>query len=330
LFPVYSSKAVSGEVSIMEFKDYYDILGVGRDATDKDIKRAYQKLARKFHPDVSQHADAEERFKEIGEAYNVLKDAEKRAAYDQLGENWQQGQEFRPPPGWDAGFEFSGSGAGGDSGAFSDFFESLFGHGFDRPGPGSGFRGRGEDHHAKVLIDLEDTYQGATRTISLQTPELDEQGHVRLRSRSLNVSIPKGVKPGQQIRLAGQGTAGPGGGPSGDLYLEIAFRQHPVYRIDGADIHLRLPVAPWEAALGATVKTPTPAGVVELSIPEGSGGGTRLRLRGRGIPAKQPGDLYVELQIALPPADSDRAREIYRTMERELGFNPRSEMEALT
>ena len=314
----------------MEFKDYYDILGVGRDATDKDIKRAYQKLARKFHPDVSQHADAEERFKEIGEAYNVLKDTEKRAAYDQLGENWQQGQEFRPPPGWDAGFEFRGSGAGGDSGAFSDFFESLFGHGFDRPGPGSGFRGRGEDHHAKVLIDLEDTYQGATRTISLQTPDLDEQGHVRLRSRSLNVSIPKGVKPGQQIRLAGQGTAGPGGGPSGDLYLEIAFRQHPVYRIDGADIHLRLPVAPWEAALGATVKTPTPAGVVELSIREGSGGGTRLRLRGRGIPAKQPGDLYVELQIALPPADSDRAREIYRTMERELGFNPRSDMEART
>jgi len=314
----------------MEFKDYYDILGVGRDATDKDIKRAYQKLARKFHPDVSQHADAEERFKEIGEAYNVLKDTEKRAAYDQLGENWQQGQEFRPPPEWDAGFEFRGGGAGGDSGAFSDFFESLFGHGFDRPGPGSGFRGRGEDHHAKVLIDLEDTYQGATRTISLQTPDLDEQGHVRLRSRSLNVSIPKGVKPGQQIRLAGQGTAGPGGGPSGDLYLEIAFRQHPVYRIDGADIHLRLPVAPWEAALGATVKTPTPAGVVELSIPEGSGGGTRLRLRGRGIPAKQPGDLYVELQIALPPADSDRAREIYRTMERELGFNPRSDMEART
>ena len=224
----------------MEFKDYYDILGVGRDATDKDIKRAYQKLARKFHPDVSQHADAEERFKEIGEAYNVLKDAEKRAAYDQLGENWQQGQEFRPPPGWDAGFEFRGSGAGGDSGAFSDFFESLFGHGFDRAGPGSGFRGRGEDHHAKVLIDLGDTYQGATRTISLQTPDLDEQGHVRLRSRSLNVSIPKGVKPGQQIRLAGQGTAGPGGGPSGDLYLEIAFRQHPVYRIDGADIHLAI------------------------------------------------------------------------------------------
>jgi len=314
----------------MEFKDYYDTLGVGRDATDKDIKRAYQKLARKYHPDVSQHADAEERFKEIGEAYNVLKDTEKRAAYDQLGENWQQGQEFRPPPEWDAGFEFRGSGARGDDGAFSDFFESLFGHGFERSGPGAGFRGRGEDHHAKVLIDLEDTYQGATRTISLQTPELDEQGHVRVRSRSLNVRIPKGVKPGQQIRLAGQGTPGPGGGQSGDLFLEIAFRPHAIYRIDGANIHLRLPVTPWEAALGATVKTPTPAGVVELAIPAGSSGGTRLRLRGRGIPAKQSGDLYVDLQIALPPADSDRAREMYRNMERELAFNPRSEMEAQT
>ena len=312
----------------MEFKDYYQILGVNRDATEKDIKRSYRKLARKYHPDVSQQSDAEDRFKEIGEAYNVLKDPEKRAAYDQLGRNWQQGQEFRPPSDWDAGFEFRGGSAGADSGGFSDFFETLFGHGFDGQQRSTGFRGRGDDHHAKVVIDLEDTYKGAMRTISLQAPELDEQGHVRMRSRSLNVRIPKGVKPGQHIRLAGQGAPGTGGAASGDLYLEISFRRHAIYRIDGCDVHLRLPVTPWEAALGATVKTPTPSGAVELSIPAGSSGGTRLRLRGRGIPGKQPGDLYVELQIALAPADSEQAKEIYRNMERELGFNPRSDMEA--
>jgi curved DNA-binding protein len=311
----------------MEYKDYYEILGVNRDATEKEIKRSYQKLARKYHPDVSQQPDAEERFKEIGEAYNVLKDAEKRAAYDQLGNNWQQGQEFRPPPDWTAGFEFRGDGAGMDSGGFSDFFETLFGHGFGGPPRGTGLRGRGEDHHAKVLIDIDDTYKGAMRTISLQTPEVNEQGHLRMRSRSLNVRIPTGVKPGQHVRLAGQGAPGLGGGPSGDLYLEISFRPHAFYRIEGRDVHLRLPVTPWEAALGATVKTPTPAGAVELSIPAGSSGGTRLRLKGRGIPDKQPGDLYVELQITLPPGDSEQAKEIYRNMERELGFNPRSNME---
>jgi curved DNA-binding protein len=312
----------------MEYKDYYEILGIKRDATEKEIKRSYQKLARKYHPDVSQQPDAEERFKEIGEAYNVLKDPEKRAAYDQLGRNWQQGQEFRPPPDWDAGFEFRGGGAGVDSAEFSDFFETLFGHGFDGSRRGTAFRGRGEDHHAKVLIDIEDTYKGAMRTISLQAPEVDEQGHVRMRSRSLNVRIPKGVKPGQHVRLAGQGAPSSGGGPSGDLYLEISFRPHAFYRLEGRDVHLRLPVTPWEAALGATVKTPTPAGAVELSIPAGSSGGSRLRLRGRGIPDKQPGDLYVELQITLPPADSEQAKEIYRDMERELDFNPRNKMEA--
>jgi len=312
----------------MEFKDYYETLGVNRDATEKDIKRSYQKLARKYHPDVSKQTDAEERFKEIGEAYNVLKDPEKRAAYDQLGKNWQQGQEFRPPPGWDADFEFRGAGAGADSGRFSDFFETLFGHDFDGAGQRTGLRGRGEDHHAKVLIDIEDTYNGGMRTISLQAPEVNEQGQVRMRSRSLNVRIPTGVKPGQHVRLTGQGAPGTGGGPSGDLYLEISFRPHAFYRIEGRDVYLRLPVTPWEAALGATVKAPTPAGAVELSIPAGSSGGSRLRLRGRGIPDKQPGDLYVELQIALPAADSEQARGIYRQMQSELGFNPRSEMEA--
>jgi curved DNA-binding protein len=308
----------------MEFKDYYTIMGVARDATQDEIKRAYRKLARKYHPDVSKEPDAEARFKELGEAYEVLKDPEKRAAYDQLGANWKAGQEFRPPPDWDAGFEFSGGYA--DSGAFSDFFESLFGRsGAGRPG-GATFHARGEDHHARILIDLEDAYHGATRTISLHAPQLDGQGHVRIREHTLSVRIPKGVRQGQHIRLAGQGTPGLGGGPAGDLYLEVVFKPHRLYRVDGRDLYLDLPLAPWEAALGAKVKVPTPEGVVDLTVPAGSAAGRKLRLKGRGIPGNPAGDLYVELQIALPPAETEAAREFYRTMQQELAFNPRSRL----
>ena len=193
----------------MKYKDYYKIMGVDRDATQDEIKRAYRKLARKYHPDVSKEADAEARFKEVGEAYEVLKDPEKRAAYDQLGADWKAGQEFRPPPDWDAGFEFSGGGfTGGDASAFSDFFESLFGGGMGgfRQARGGGFSARGEDHHARILIDLDDAFEGATRSISLTAPAVDDEGRVRTRQRTLNVRIPKGIRPGQHIRLAGQGT----------------------------------------------------------------------------------------------------------------------------
>ncbi|MEJ2310398.1 MAG: DnaJ C-terminal domain-containing protein [Gammaproteobacteria bacterium] len=312
----------------MDFKDYYAIMGVERDASSDEIKRAYRKLARKYHPDVSKEPDAEIRFKEVGEAYEVLKDPEKRAAYDQLGANWKAGQEFRPPPDWDAGFEFSGGGFGGGASGFSDFFESLFGgfastHG-GRPHPG--FRTQGEDHHARVLIDLEDAFNGATRVITLQAPESDRSGHVGMRERTLNVRIPKGVKEGQRIRLAGQGSPGPGGGQRGDLFLEIAFRPHPLYRIEGRDLTLELPVTPWEAALGATVKVPTPAGKVDLKIPAGTASGRKMRLKGRGIPGKTPGDLYVVPQITLPPADSEAAKALYRKMERELAYNPRARL----
>lgn len=309
----------------MEFKDYYKIMGVARDATQAEIKRAYRKLARKYHPDVSKEADAETRFKELGEANEVLKDAEKRTAYDQLGANWKGGQEFRPPPDWNTGFEFSGSGGAGAD--HSDFFASLFGREFRAAGAGhTPPHAQGEDHHAKVLISLEDTYQGAIRTITLRVPGVDAQGHVVTRARVLNVTIPKGIRAGQHIRLSGQGSAGGGEGPAGDLYLQVEFQAHPLYRVDARDIYLDLPVTPWEAALGATVKVPTLGGSVDLKIPEGSESGRTLRLKGRGIPGDPPGDGYVILVIALPPADSEAAKAFYRKMAQEFNFNPRTKL----
>ena len=317
----------------MEFKDYYEVMGVKRDASQDEIKRAYRKLARKYHPDVSKEPDAEKRFKEIGEAYEVLKDPEKRAAYDQLGANWQQGQDFRPPPDWDQGFEFHGGGyTGADAEQFSDFFESLFGRGggYRRTyarGGGGGFDMRGEDAHARVVIDLDDAYHGATRALTLKHTEMGADGRPRLKERTLNVRIPKGVRQGQQIRLAGQGSPGIGKGEPGDLYLEVEFRPHPFYRVEGKDVYLDLPVAPWEAALGGKVKVPTPAGAVDLKLPPNSASGRRLRLKGKGIPSKQPGDFYVVLQIVTPPADDERAREAYESFSKAFeGFNPRARL----
>lgn len=314
----------------MEYKNYYEILGIERGASQDEVKKAYRKLARKYHPDVSKETDAEARFKEVGEAYEVLKDPEKRAAYDQLGANWKAGSQFNPPPDWDAGFEFSGGGYTSQNASdHSDFFENLFSQGYSRSQAGGqqrSYRARGEDTHAKVLIDLEDAYNGATRTLTLRHPELDAQGNVVNRERTLNVKIPKGVKEGQKIRLSGQGSPGYGGGPAGDLYMEIAFNPHPLYRIDGRDLYLDLPMTPWEAALGAKVKVPTPAGAVDLTLPANTRGGQKLRLKGRGIPGKEPGDIYVIPQIILPPADTDEAKALYEKMRDELNFNPRSHL----
>jgi curved DNA-binding protein len=312
----------------MEFKDYYATLGVGKDATQDEIKRAYRKLARKYHPDVSKEPDAEARFKELNEANEVLKDPEKRAAYDQLGSQWRAGQEFRPPPDWDAGFEFSGGGfTGADARDFSEFFESLFG----ASSPFGGMRGarsharpRGEDHHAKILIRLEDSFQGAQRSIQLQMPELDTQGRVRLRNRTLNLRIPKGIGAGQKIRLAGQGAPGMAGGPPGDLYLEIEFEPHPLFQVEGRDLHLSVPLTPWEAALGAQIQVPSPGGRLEMKIPAGSQSGQKLRLKARGLPGQPPGDLYALLKIVNPPADNARTREAYERMAQELRFDPRA------
>ena len=333
----------------MKYKDYYEILGLQRTATQDDVKRAYRRLARKYHPDLTKQSDGEERFKEVGEAYQVLKDTEKRAAYDRMGGQWQNGQDFQPPPNWDEGFEFSGASNEETTNAgFSDFFEAMFGNAQHGTHPrqrarrharsnhyangdddleaaysGAQYSAPGRDHHAKVVIELADAYRGAQRALSLQMPAIDAQGHVALQSRNLNVSIPKGVRAGQHVRLTGQGGAGLGGGSAGDLYLEIVFREHPGFRVDGRDISLDVPVAPWEAALGAEVTVPTPDGSVEMTVPAGSTGGRRLRLKGKGIPANPPGDLYVVLDIVLPPADTDDAKSAYDTMRQAFNFDPR-------
>lgn len=315
----------------MEFKDYYKIMGLSRDATPDDIKRAYRQLARKYHPDVSKEKDAEVRFKELGEANEVLKDPEKRAAYDQLGANWKGGQDFRTPPDWNTGKESAGPGfTNQDTGDYSDFFESLFrgSQGASRGNARSAqFHAHGEDRHAKILIDLEDAYAGATRSISLRVPEVDAKGHVTTHEHKIDFVIPRGVRAGQHIRLAGQGGQGIGQGKPGDLYLEVEFRPHPHFRVDKHDVYLDLPVAPWEAALGADIEVPTPSGFVELKIPPGSMTGRKLRLKGRGIPSRTPGDFYFVLQIALPPAENDKDKSFYREMAEQFkSYQPRAKL----
>ena len=309
----------------MEFKDYYAALGVERSATQDEIKRAYRKLARKYHPDVSKEPDAEARFKEVAEAYEALQDPEKRAAYDDLGKRYERGQQFQPPPDWGSGYEFSGGDAGfGEDGDFSDFFSSLFGRHARASGAGDA-AGPGQDHHAKVAITLEDAYQGARRTLSLRMPVVDADGHITLRDHRIEVTIPKGVREGQHLRLAGQGGPGSDGAPAGDLYLEIAFEPHPRFRVDGRDIYVDLPISPWEAALGAHPELVTPLGTVELNVPAGSATGHKLRLKGRGLPGNPPGDLYAVLKIVQPPTDTPAARRAFEQLASEFSdFNPRT------
>jgi curved DNA-binding protein len=323
----------------MEFKDYYKVLGVAKTATADEIKKAYRKLARKYHPDVSKEADAQARMAELNEAQAVLSDPEKRAAYDALGSGYQGQRDFRPPPNWDAGFEFSdgagglGAGHGED---YSDFFEQLFGRARQGGASAGGARGhrreprpeRGTDHHAKIELDLLDAFNGAERNISLRGARLDASGHVVTEDRTLNVKIPRGVIEGQQIRLSGQGGPGHAGGPAGDLFLEVHFKPDLRYRVQGRDITASLPLAPWEAALGAQIEVPTPTSRVQVTVPAGWKKGRKLRLKGHGIPgraaADPAGDMYLELELVLPPADTPKARELYETMARELAFDARA------
>lgn len=316
----------------MEFKDYYQILGVADTASQDEIKRSYRKLARKYHPDVSKEAGAEAQFKEVSEAYEALKDEEKRAAYDQLRKyGYHQGEEFRPPPDWQS----QGAGQHGfraeDMAGFSDFFQSVFGEAFSgaSAGPGGPFYRqqdvKGGDRNAQISVTLEEAFQGGKKRVQFQSPELDGQ-HVVMRQRTLDISIPAGVTDGQQLRLKGLGNAG-SGGRAGDLYLEVNIKPHRYYVLDGKDINLTLPVTPWEAALGATVATPTLAGKVKLNIPPGSQAGKKLRLKGRGMPATPAGDQYVILQIVNPENPDDKTRALYELLSKQCAFDPRAGME---
>jgi curved DNA-binding protein len=320
----------------MEFRDYYKVLGVERSATADQVKSAYRRLARKYHPDVSKEKDAEARFKEMQEAYEVLKDPQKRAAYDELGSDWKSGQQFRPPPGWGdqqagrapRGRPRGAAGAGPEpDGAFADerfseFFSSLFGA--ERGHAAGAHRAAGRDHHARVEINLEEAFGGTTRTLELRQPQITPDGSVELRSRTVRVNIPAGVTEGQMVRLAGQGEPAAGQGAAGDLYLEVHILPSAQYQLDGRDVTLSFAIAPWEAALGAAVTVPTLGGAVEMQIPAGAQSGQKLRLRGRGLPGQPPGDQYVQLKVVLPPADTPQARALYEEMRARLNFNPRA------
>jgi curved DNA-binding protein len=325
----------------LQFKDYYKVLGVPNTADAAQIKKAYRKLARKFHPDVSKAADANERMAELNEANDVLGDPIKRGAYDRADKAWHQAPGGKPPPGWNSGFEFGGNSADFDSdfassndfGNRSDFFEALFGSAQRGRGNGRASEGASRrkpaDHFAKIVIVLEDSFNGASRDIVLQRPEVDKNGHLEMVDRTLRVTIPKGIRLGQSIRLAGQAHGDRGGQAGGDLLLEIEFAEHPIYTLSGTDVFLSVPVLPWELALGKAIQIPTPSGVVEISIPAGSKNGKKLRLKGRGIPSQVPGDFYATLNLVMPEVITDRSRELYKELEKGNSFNPRLQLERL-
>ena len=315
----------------MEYKDYYATLGVDKKASADEIKQAYRRLARKYHPDVSKEANAEDKFKSVQEAYEVLKNTEKRAAYDQLGSNWQAGQDFRPPPNWEGmrggsgqrGHQFSAEEMAG----FSDFFSDLFsGRGSARSHQEDygDFKQRGADQQALIALTLEEAFHGASKTFQLQVPEFTADGQVKSNIKTIKLTIPPGTLPGQQLRLAGQGAPGFNGGPAGDLFLTTELAPHPFYQLEGKDIYLTLPISPWEAALGTQVTLPTLAGKVELKIPAGASAGQKLRLKGRGMPVKQAaGDQYAVVQIVVPPVTTPEQKALFENLAQKIPFNPR-------
>ena len=297
----------------MKYQDYYQILGVGRDAETSDIKKAYRKLARQYHPDVNSEASAEDKFKQVNEAYEVLKDKDKRQAYDRFGADWKHGQQFDG-----AGFGGGNYGQGGFSGGdFSDFFESIFGGGFQQQA-GGGFRQtaqRGADQQLKLDITLEEAFNGGAKTIQFAR----SQGSSEM--KKLKINIPKGVANGQKMRLAKQGQSSPNGGDAGDLYLEMNILPHRLFKLEDRNVTLRLPITPWEAANGASLTVPTLSGSVELKIKPGMQSGQKMRLKDKGMPG---GDQFVEIMIQTPPADSDEAKAFYQKMQSQFDYNPRS------
>jgi curved DNA-binding protein len=307
----------------VKYQDYYQILGVPREADTADIKKAYRKLARKYHPDVNQQAGAEENFKQINEAYEVLKDSDKRQAYDRFGSDWKHGQQFEGAG--VGGFGQGGYAGGGMGGDFSDFFESVFNGGGFRQGQGSPFQQgprarprRGADLSLKLDITLEEAWAGGAKTIQFARSTDNSE------MKKLKINIPKGVRSGQKIRLARQGQTAPAGGEAGDLLLEMNIVPHRMFRLDDRDVILRLPVTPWEAALGSTLKVPTLSGSVELKIKPGMQSGQKMRLKGKGMPGTPPGDQFVEIMIHTPPADSESEQQFYADMQARFEFNPRA------
>ncbi|MEX0604963.1 MAG: DnaJ C-terminal domain-containing protein [Marinobacter sp.] len=317
----------------MDFKDYYAALGVSETAPPEEIKKSYRKLARKYHPDISKEADAEAKFKDVGEAYEVLKDPEKRAEYDQLRKYGARSDgSFEPPPGWQSASNFGGGGYT-DPGQFSDFFESIFGgagRGNRQPG-GQGFRRhvrmRGEDVHARLALFLEEAYNGCEKQVQFNVTEADAQGRVVGRRKTLNVKIPAGMASGQHVRLKGQGSPGIGGGSPGDLFIEVELAPHPLFTVNGRDLTMTLPITAPEAALGASIKVPTLGSAVNLKVPKGATSGQKLRLKGKGLQGKHLGDQIVILQVALPKHHSEKAEALYQQLAKEeLSFNPRSHL----
>lgn len=299
----------------MSFKDYYAVLGVSPDATSEEIKRAYRKLARKLHPDLNAGEDAETAFKELSEAYEVLKDPGHRAEYDAL----RKGGSRRPQASdtWSEGYSFDRN----DTDAqFRDFFASVFGHqgGFGPSGPFGG------DIHARLMVDIEDSIHGATRTVSIPIQRIAADGRVTTEQRNISVRIPKGILEGQHIRLTGKT------GTEQDLFLEVSFAPHPIYRINGRDLHMDLPVAPWEAALGGKVVLPTPGGKVDLTIPANARSGQKLRLKGKGLPGHPPGDLIASLLIVNPKVTTEEARAAFASLAKKLDFDPRATLRRRT
>ena len=309
------------EVTV-NYKDYYKIMSVDKTASQYEIKKSYRKLARKFHPDVSKEKDAESRFKEINEAYEVLRDKEKRTAYDQLGSNWKDGQPgFTPPPNWQEQFhQGNGDFNAGGHGDFSDLFESLFGGGNSGNQHSSRGRqpnqrqGQGQNSHAKIMIDLQDTYTGATRSFTLRDQVINKHRQAKAKERTLKVKIPKGIKQGQKIRLQKQGEVDLGGVERGDLYIEVRFNPNPLYVVEGADITTELAISPWQAALGDKVKVPTPSGNIDLRLPKLVSSGCKIRLKGRGLPGKVVGDFFVKLKIVLPKSLSAKEKALYQSL----------------
>jgi curved DNA-binding protein len=320
----------------MEYKDYYKLLGVSRSASKDEIGKAFKKLARKYHPDLNPNdATAEARFKEINEAYEVLKDEKKRKLYDQFGSDWEHGQNFQPPP----GYENVNFGGGFSQGGFSDFFETIFGGagggagggfrgGFSQGGFGGGYQPRprrGADSEAVYELTLEEAYQGGTKSITLQEQVAGPDGIPRMTTKTLDVKVPAGVKDGQKIRLAGQGNPGMNGGARGDLYLRVRLMPHHLYKVKDNDIVLDLPLAPWEAVLGATVRIPTLDGPVEMKIPPGIGSGKKLRIKGRGLGSgARRGDQYVRIMIQSPDRLSGEERRLWEELKDTSAFTPRN------